>query len=127
MRFPYLEFEGRHLPIIRIGIKGSEWVEFHAFVDSGAGYSVFRAAAAEMLGLDIEKGTKEFVKIGDGSFIEVFAFKLPVSLAGIEFEAKIGFSRSLGVGFNILGRQDIFQRFIVCFNESEKWAEFAPR
>lgn len=82
---------------------------------------------AEILGLDLEKGMKEFVKIGNGSFIEVFAHRIQVSLAGKEFEAKIGFSRSLGVGFNILDRQDVFDQFKVCFDEKEKIIEFEPK
>lgn len=127
MRFDYLEFEGKFLPIIPIKIKGKEWVEFKAFADTGAGYSVFKASAAEILEVDMERGKKEFVKIGDGSFIEVFTFKLPVSVAGKEFEAKIGFSRGLGIGVHIVGRQDIFDKFRVCFDESEKFVEFTAK
>lgn len=127
MKFPYLEFEGKYLPIAPIKIKGSEWVEFKVFVDSGAGYSIFKASAAEILGLDIEKGEKDFVKIGGGSFIEVFNFKLPVSIADKAFEAKIGFSRSLGIGFHIIGRHDIFENFKVCFDEVERHVEFIPK
>lgn len=127
MKFSYLEFEGKYLPMIPIKIKGSDWVEFQAFVDSGAGFSVFKMSAAEILGLDIEKSKREFVKIGDGSFIEVFSFKLPVDIADKEFEAKVGFSRGLGVGFHIIGRLDIFDNFKVCFDEIEKSVEFIPR
>ena len=87
-------------------------------------YSIFKTSVAEILDLDIGKGSKEFVKIGDGSFIEVFVFKLPVSIAEEEFEAKVGFSHGLGVGFHIIGRQDIFHKFRVCFDESEKSVEF---
>lgn len=29
----------------------------------------------------------------------------------VEFDAKIGFSRGLGIGFNILGRHDIHAEF----------------
>ena len=127
MRYPYLEFEGKYLPVIPIRIKGKEWVEFQAFVDSGASYSVFKASAADILGLDLDKGGREFVKIGDGSFIEVFTFKLVLSVAEKEFEAKIGFSRGLGAGFHIIGRQDIFERFKVCFDDAERHAEFLPK
>lgn len=109
------------------GLKGKEWVEFRAFVDSGAGFSIFTYDALEVLGLDVRKGKREFVKIGDGSFIEVFAFRLPVKLAGREFEAKVGFSRSLGVGFNIIGRRNIFDRFRVCFDDLEKFVEFTAK
>ncbi|MEK6888039.1 MAG: hypothetical protein AABX14_03785 [Candidatus Aenigmatarchaeota archaeon] len=127
MRFPYIQFGDKHLPIVPVKIKGREWVQFEAFVDTGAGYSIFPFEITELLGIDGEKGKKEFVKIGDGSFIEVFAFKLRVMIADMEFDAKIGFSRSLGVGFNILGRQDILQKFRVCFDEAERYVEFTPK
>ncbi len=128
MRFPYSGFEGKYLPIVPIKLKGKEdWVEFKAFVDSGAGYSVFAFDIADILGIEAESGNKEYVKIGDGSFIEVFTFNLRVMVADKEFDAKIGFSRGLGVGFNIIGRQDIFHKFKVCFDETEKAVEFIPK
>lgn len=127
MKFPYVRLEEEYLPVIPLRLKGKELVEFDAFVDSGAGFSIFTYEAAEVLGLEAEKGEKEFVKIGDGSFIEVFTFRLPVNLAGREFRAKVGFSRSLGVGFNIVGRRDIFDKFRVCFDDAEKFVEFTPK
>ena len=127
MRFPYLQFDDKYLPIIPVKLKGVEgWVEFKAFVDSGAGYSIFMFDIAEVLGIHLERGEKEFVKIGDGSFIEVFTFKLRVMIDEKEFDAKIGFSRGLGVGFNIIGRQDIFNNFKVCFDETGKSVDFIP-
>ncbi len=44
-----------------------------------------------------------------------------------EFEAAVGFSRHLGIGFNVIGRLDIFERFTICFDESEKMIEFFPK
>ena len=38
-------------------------------------------------------------------------------IENIEFEATIGFSESLGIGFNIMGRKDFFEMFKVCFND----------
>lgn len=127
MRFPYLKFEDEYLPMVPVRLKGREWIEFKAFVDTGAGFSIFTYDIAEVLGFDAEKGDREFVKIGDGSFIEVFAFRLPIKLAEREFEAKVGFSRSLGVGFNIIGRRDIFDKFRVCFDDAEKFVEFTAK
>jgi hypothetical protein len=45
MRFPYLEFKGRFSPIIPIRLKGKgkRWQTLHAYVDSGAGFSIFHA------------------------------------------------------------------------------------
>lgn len=127
MKFPYIKFRGRFLPIVSIWLKSDkfkEWVEFKAFVDSGAGYSVFQAEMAEILGLGLEDGKKEYVTVGDGSQIIVYLHKLPVKFAGHQFDATVGFSRHLGIGFNIIGRLDIFDRFKVCFDESEKIVEF---
>ncbi|MBC2697670.1 MAG: hypothetical protein HF976_06500 [ANME-2 cluster archaeon] len=63
MKYPYMLFKGRYLPIIPLDLKGSEWVEF---------------------------------------------------------KASIGFSRNLGIGFNILGRESFFDRFVFCFDDKNK-------
>ena len=36
-----------------------------------------------------------------------------IPIAKEEFEAGIGFSKRLGIGFNIIGRKDVFKRFKV--------------
>jgi len=36
----------------------------------------------------------------------------------------IGFSEKLGVGFNLLGRKDIFDVFRVCFSDDTKILSF---
>lgn len=79
MKFPYIPFERRFLPIVPIKLKGKEWVEFNIFVDTGASYSIFHSDRAEILGIDFRKGKKEFIKIGDGSFIAVYLHKILVS------------------------------------------------
>jgi len=124
MKFSYVKFDDKYLPIVPLIVKGKVEAEINAFVDSGAGVSVFNFDTAEMIGIEAENGKKEFVKIGDGSFIEIFVHTLEIRFAGKSFKAKIGFSRGLGVGFNIMGRMDIFENFIVSFNEKEKCIEF---
>lgn len=57
MKYPYVNYAGKYLTIIGIEIKGREdWVIFDAYVDSGAGHSIFHTDVAEILGVDIEKG-----------------------------------------------------------------------
>lgn len=126
MRYQYLKEEGKYSPIIPIRLKGEEgWVTFNAYVDSGATYSVFRAEiATEILGINIEEGEKLYVTVGDGSLITVYLRNIMVDLGGKIFEVIIGFSKQLGIGFNIIGRKDIFDNFIVSFNEKEKYVEF---
>ncbi len=108
------------VPMIPIKLKGQDrWFEFWAFVDSGATYSIFACKEAEGLGIDIMQGRKTMVVVGDGSYIPVYLFNLPVSIGEIEFTAEIGFSERLGVGFNLLGRRDFFDIFRVCFSDME--------
>ncbi len=98
------EYFGKYLPVISVELKkGEEWIVFDAYVDSGAGYSIFHTDVAAILGIDIETGKESFVVVGDGSRIKVYIHNLKIKLAEKEFAAVIGFSHRLGIGFNIYG------------------------
>lgn len=112
------------MPIVPIKLKGKEWVSYDAYVDSGAGYSIFHSDVADDLEIKLEDGEKVYITVGDGSQIIVYLQKIPVRIADQEFKAILGFSRRLGIGFNIIGRLDIFDRFKICFDESERTVEF---
>ncbi|MEK7521428.1 MAG: hypothetical protein AAB599_01340 [Patescibacteria group bacterium] len=90
MIFPYVDDE----PIVPLDIKSKKgiWIEFYAYIDSGAGFSVFHSDDAKALGLKLEDGRKIFFTVGSGAQIP----------AGKEFMAEVAFSRSLGVGANLL-------------------------
>jgi hypothetical protein len=47
-----------------------------------------------------------------------------LKIGGREITAPIGFSERLGVGFNILGRTGIFDKFQVCFNDHDRKVTF---
>lgn len=127
MKFEYRFFDGKFLPIVPIRIKGkSDTIELLAFIDTGASYCIFKADVAEILGLDFEKGEKTEMILGDGDPITVYLHKVLVTIADKELTAIIGFSQELKISFNIIGRKDIFEHFVVCFNEKEKWVGFKP-
>jgi len=124
MIFPYLDRE----PLIPLEIRKTDgnWLEFYAYVDSGAGYSVFHSDHAEVLGINIYKGRKINLTVGDGSEIPAFVHKLPVRFAGKKFIAEISFSPSLGIGTNILGIKSFFDNFKICFNSKKQQVEILP-
>ena len=93
-------------------------------MDTDASYSIFHHDVAEVIGLVEKDGQQEEMIIGDGDKIIVNVFKIQVSIAGETFFAKIGFSRQLAINMYIIGRKDIFEHFLVSFNEREKWTEF---
>lgn len=125
MTFPYIDNE----PIIPLEIKATngKWLEFYAYIDSGAGYSVFHSDHAELLGLDLKQGRKIFFTIGSGAQIPAYVHKVPVKFAGKKFQAEIAFSASLGVGTNLLGLASFFDRFSICFQHSKKHVEVGKK
>lgn len=125
MTFPYIDDE----PIVPLEIqtKDGEWIEFHAYIDSGAGYSVFHSDHAEILGLKLEDGRKIFFTVGDGAQIPAYVHKVDVKFAGKKFQAQIAFSSSLGVGTNLLGLVSFFDEFSFCFHHFKKYIEIKQR
>lgn len=121
----YKQYKGLIIPIIGIGIKyGDLWHPVEAYVDSGATYSVFHSGVAERIDLDFKKGKFINVEVGDGSKIPVFLHNLDIQLGGEIFVAVIGFSKKLGIGFNLIGRKSIFDKFKVCFDEKKRIVTF---
>ena len=124
MKFPYKKLAGKLLPVVPIELKGGEWISYDAYVDSGAGYSIFHSDVIDDLEIKLEDGEKTYITVGDGSQIIAYLHKILVKIADQEFVAGIGFSERLGIGFNIIGQSDIFDRFKICFDGEEKLVEF---
>ena len=79
------------------------------------------------MSLKIEDSEKDYVIVGDGSQTIVHIHKINIKVADIVFNAAIGFSRYLGIGFNVIGQKDVFDRFKICFDKSEKVVEFIKK
>jgi len=126
MKFRYQQKHGKYLPIIPIRLRSveGEWITFDAYVDSGATYSIFTEEIGEILGIDVEKGDKIHITVGDGSLITAYLHSIEVWIGEYEFSAIVGFSKHLGIGFNILGRAGFFDRFRICFDEIKRTVEF---
>ena len=125
--FPYLVYRGKRCPIITVGLRGPRgWIQALGYVDSGASYSVLSIKAAEEMGVVYARGRAVYILVGDGSAIPVYLHRLPIRIGPYELHATIGFSPRLGVGFNLLGRQDIFTRFDVTFSDSRRLITFTP-
>ena len=125
--FPYTLYKGRFAPIIPVQLYGPRgWVPIWTYVDSGASFSILATASAERLGLRMDRGSPTNVVVGDGGLIPVYIHRLPIRIGPFELTAHVGFSPRLGVGFDLLGRQDIFTRFDVTFSDSRHRISFKP-
>ena len=128
MRFPYYQLGPNDFaPIITLKILGKDgWTDLEAYIDSGASFSIFHKNRAEILGIDHRKGKRIYLTVGDGGLLTVYLHSLKVELANSRFNADIGFSDQLGVGFNLLGRRSFFDRFQICFNDRKRVVELHP-
>ena len=125
--FPYKVYRGIPCPIVTVSLKGPlGWIRVEAYVDSGAFVSIFSLHEAAGLGLDYRTGKETFVTVGDGGLIPVYVHRLLVQLGSVKLYTAIGFSPRLGVGFNLLGRQDLFAHFDVTFSDSRRRVIFKP-
>jgi len=121
IEFPYTLHKHYLMPIIPVLIEGHKvW----AFVDSGATFSIMSIDVARRIGIGWEKGRRQMIVVGDGSFIPSYFHDLSVQIGTHEIVAPIGFSERLGVGFNILGRKGVFDQFQVCFNDHARKVTF---
>ena len=119
--FSYRNFRGTFMPIIRVRLTFGESNAYtDAYVDSGASFSIFASEIAEQLGINLYEGQLVYVLVGSGAEISVYLHRLTLGIGQEELSATIGFSEELGVGFNLLGRKDVFDQLEFCFRDGEK-------
>lgn len=119
IKLKYAIWKGIKVPIIPLELcYREEWKTVWAYVDSGATYSIFDLDTALRLGIeDIKIGERVDLRVGDGDFLPVYLHRISVRIEGEKFESLIGFSEELKIGFNLLGRIGIFDKFKVCFDD----------
>lgn len=120
IEFPYLFRKDNFYPIIPIELrKGAINFQADALVDSGASMSVFQAEVAECLRINHKSGQKRLFQ-GIGGKIAGYAHNIKANVGGTKFMCKIAFSDELETSLNILGRDNFFEHFLVCFDETAK-------
>lgn len=123
--FPYASYKGRLAPIIPVEFRGPRgWISVWTYVDSGASFTILGSASADRIGVEMERGHRTNIVVGDGSLIPVYLHRFPLRIGPVAFHAHVGFSPRLGVGFDLLGRQDVFTRFDVTFSDSRRTITF---
>ncbi|MEM5811705.1 MAG: hypothetical protein QXG91_03135 [Candidatus Aenigmatarchaeota archaeon] len=123
MKFPYFYFRGYYFPVIPVIISIlSKSIKTSALIDSGASISLFHGSIARELGLVLESGKKRIFQAASGRFIG-YVHKVNIIIGEEKFPCRIAFSDELITSFNLLGRETIFDKFLVIFNEKNKIVE----
>ncbi|MBC8236272.1 retropepsin-like domain-containing protein [bacterium] len=114
----YRRIRGKLHPIVKFGLScNGRIVTVEAYVDSGTAYSLFSPDDAKRLGINYRSGRLTWVQGVGGTFVPVYLHKLRVVIGRFSFKATVGFSDHIGVGFNLIGRKDIFNRLSFTFND----------
>jgi len=125
LEFPYTLYKGTYIPVIPVQLLHlGQWHEKWAFVDSGATYSIFNAKEALGMDIDLSSSVQRYIVVGDGGFIPASFVELPIRIGEVDLLVEVGFSEKLGIGFNLIGRKGIFEKFRVCFSDKRKIISF---
>ena len=115
-----MKLRKRFFPIIPIKLVSNDIiVDTLAYLDSGASISLFRIDIANQMNIDIENGEKIHLE-GISGKITVYIHKLKIIVADLEFILKVGFSEEYVASFNLLGRDNFFNKFLITFDEMKR-------
>lgn len=125
LTFPYKRYRSGIAPIIPIKVFAKRrWRKVWAYVDSGAAVSILTVAEAKRLGLLKIKARKVAITTSGGRTNRISLHRLWVKLDKGRFSITFGVPRGFDIGFNLLGRRDLFQRYSICFNEQKGVVSF---
>ncbi len=118
IRFPYQRYRGGTAPIVPLkALAGKRWRTLWAYVDSGAAYSVLTLADAKRLGLLKIKARRVLVTTSGGRTRGISLHRLWVKLGPDRISITFGVPRGFDVDFNLLGRRDLFKKYVICFDD----------
>ncbi len=93
-------------------------------MDSGAAYSILTLANARRLGLLRIKARHITVTTSGGRTARVSLHRLWVRLGQERLSITFGVPRGFDLDFNLLGRRDLFNRYIVTFDDAKGIVSF---
>ena len=124
--FPYLRKGPQAFPVADVTFEVARHpLTVKALVDSGASFSVFRAEILEYLGIPLARGARVYLE-GIGGRILGYRHRVPARVGGTRFLFTVIFSQELTVSFNLLGRENFFQQFLVTFDERRRIVRLHP-
>jgi len=123
MNFKYRYERASYYPIVEFVIeKNNNKIKTDAIVDSGASISIFKSEIAKAIGINLKDGEKRIFQ-GASSKLVGYIHEIKMTINNFSFKCKIAFSDDLQTSFNLLGRESVFDKFLIIFNERDKELE----
>ena len=110
------------VPVMLIGNRGKS-VETYALIDTGSDYTLFHAAWAERIGLDVFSGREDTLKginPDPKSAITCFHHRVRVKVGLVNTFSQVAFSYDIGEEpeSQLLGRLDVFDQMRIGLRQS---------
>ncbi len=123
--FTYRTYRNGRAPIIPVKVRaGKRWRKVWAYVDSGAAYSILKVADARRLGLMKIRARRLAVTTSGGQTQKISLHRLWVMLGTHRLSITFGVPRGFDIDFNLLGRRDLFSRYVVSFDDAHGFLTF---
>lgn len=106
-------------PIIPIELSHSnQRLRYAALIDSGADFCIFDGELAELLGINLYSGKREyFGGIQEAGAGEAYLHEVVLNIGGWKHKIIVGFSNDIAKsGYGILGQKSFFDIFVVKFD-----------
>lgn len=129
MKFKYKKYSPQIIrPVIPIGISyENSFIQHEVLIDSGADRCIFDAEIGKILGIDIEKGKKDFVAGLSGKSEPYYIHPVVITVGGYNFSIEAGFKHGYIWPYSIVGQIGFFNNFITKFNYRKAEIELSPR
>jgi hypothetical protein len=111
---------------VEIQAADNSWLVFRLHVDSGSEITVMGATEAARLGLTQPNGNFAVIQGVGGGAVDAFIHRVQMRIGTNEFECRIAFATSDTVPL-ILGREDVFTTFKICYDDVKQRTEFHTR
>ncbi|MDI6860265.1 MAG: hypothetical protein QMC85_07205 [Methanocellales archaeon] len=128
MKFPYQKevselFGEIFRPIVEFEIETKiGWISVLGYIDSGADVTLLPRSFISPLGIKVEEEIKEVRGIGEGK-VPIIIKQVKMKLGNKNFDAKVAIALIEDIPY-ILGREDVFDQFKICFDQRKKIVHF---
>lgn len=117
-------------PVIPISIfdKSGKEYRYATLIDSGADHNMFHAEMGELIGLNVRSGKPiEFWGV-TGDKQTAYFHQIEIAVGGYKYKIYCGFVYDFkNLTYGILGQDDFFKLFIVCFDLAKERLELKPK
>lgn len=125
MKFKYKKYGPKIIrPVIPVElIYKNLTVPYEALVDSGADFAIFDLQIADILGINIENGRRDFVSGITGIKEPIYFHEIIIEVGGWPHKVDVAFGKLGNFGHGVVGQKGFFDLFTVKFDYSKEEVE----